>query len=159
MIWSDDSVLFLFGKDGSGVPANSSLGGAENTFSFSTFSVFLSFSAEACTISQWSCDLVGWLFFLTKEAPASVPIAYFVVLRPSLFSRQMCFKLYCESLCHSLNPCYSGLSNINKTGTFLPFSSQSLAHLEETIFSLLLLFYHAAMGSRSVTSSEELHDR
>ena len=52
VLWTNGSVTFPFGKGNSGVPANCSLCGTETTFSFSTNSVCLSFSAETCAILQ-----------------------------------------------------------------------------------------------------------
>ena len=57
VLWTDGSVPFPFGKDGSGVLANSSLCGTEATLSYSAGPVCLSFSAEACAILhalRWS---------------------------------------------------------------------------------------------------------
>ena len=53
--WTDGSVPFPFGKDGSGVLANCSLCGTEATLSFSAGAVCSSFSAEACAILQALC--------------------------------------------------------------------------------------------------------
>ena len=50
VLWTDDSVPFLFGKGGSGVLANCSFCGTEATFSFSACPVCSSFSVEACAI-------------------------------------------------------------------------------------------------------------
>ena len=55
MLWTDGSVPFLFGKDGSGVLANCSLCGTEATLSFSAGPVCSSFSAEACAILHALC--------------------------------------------------------------------------------------------------------
>ena len=55
VLWTDDSVLFPFGKGGSGVLANCSLCGAEATLSFSAGPVCSSFSAEACAILHAFC--------------------------------------------------------------------------------------------------------
>ena len=57
MLWTDGSVPFPFGKDGSGVLANCSLCGTGAILSFSAGPVCSSFSAEACTILhtlRWS---------------------------------------------------------------------------------------------------------
>ena len=50
VLWTDGSVLFPFGKGGSGVLANCSLCGTEATLSLSAGPVCSSFSAEACAI-------------------------------------------------------------------------------------------------------------
>ena len=55
VLWTDGSVPFSFGKDGSGVLANSSLCGTEATLFFSTGPVCSSFSAEACAILHALC--------------------------------------------------------------------------------------------------------
>ena len=58
MFWTDSSVPFPFGKDGSGVLANCSLSlcGTEATLSFSAGPVCSSFSAEDCAILH----ALGW---------------------------------------------------------------------------------------------------
>ena len=53
VLWTDGSVPF--GKGGSGILANCSLGGNEATLSFSAGPVCLSFSAEACAILHALC--------------------------------------------------------------------------------------------------------
>ena len=55
VFWTDGSVLFSFGKGGSGVLANGSLCGTEVTLFFSAGPVCSSFSAEACTILHVLC--------------------------------------------------------------------------------------------------------
>ena len=55
VLWTDGSVPFPFGKDGSGVLANCSLCGTAATLSFSAGSVCSSFSAEACAILHALC--------------------------------------------------------------------------------------------------------
>ena len=55
VLWTDGSVPFPFGKDGSGVLANCSLCGTEATLSFSAGPVCSSFSAEACAILHALC--------------------------------------------------------------------------------------------------------
>ena len=55
VLWTDGSVLFCFGKGGSGVLANCSLCGTEATLSFSAAPVCSSFSAEACAILNALC--------------------------------------------------------------------------------------------------------
>ena len=55
VLWTDGSVRFPFGKDGSGVLANCSLCGTEATLSFSAGPVCSSFSAEACAIVHALC--------------------------------------------------------------------------------------------------------
>ena len=55
VLWTDGSVPFSFGKDGSGVLANCSLCGTEATLSFSAGPVCSSFSAEACAILHACC--------------------------------------------------------------------------------------------------------
>ena len=55
VLWTDGSVPFLFGKDGSGILAKCSLCGTKATFSFSAGPVCSSFSAEACAILQALC--------------------------------------------------------------------------------------------------------
>ena len=55
MLWTDGSVPFPFGQDGSGVLANCSLCGTEATFFFSAGPVCLSFSAKACSILRTLC--------------------------------------------------------------------------------------------------------
>ena len=55
VFWTDGSVRFPFGKDGSCVLANYSLCGIEATLSFSAGPVCSSFSAEACAILQSLC--------------------------------------------------------------------------------------------------------
>ena len=55
MLWTEGSVLFPFGKGGSGVLANCSLCGTEATLSFSAGPVCSSFSAEACAIVHALC--------------------------------------------------------------------------------------------------------
>ena len=55
VLWTDGSVPFPFGKDGSGVLANCSLCGIKATLSFSAGPVCSSFSAEACAILQALC--------------------------------------------------------------------------------------------------------
>ena len=55
MLWTDGSVPFPFGKDGSGVLANCSLCGTKATLFFSADLVCSSFSAEACTILHALC--------------------------------------------------------------------------------------------------------
>ena len=55
VLWTDDSVPFPFGKDGSGVLANCSLCVTEATLSFSAGLVCSSFSAEACAILHALC--------------------------------------------------------------------------------------------------------
>ena len=53
--WTDGSVPFPFGKDGSGVLANCSLCGTEATLSFSARPVCSSFSPKACAILHALC--------------------------------------------------------------------------------------------------------
>ena len=55
VLWTDGSVLFPFGKGGSGVLANCSLCGTEATLSFSAGPVCSSFSAEASAILHALC--------------------------------------------------------------------------------------------------------
>ena len=55
VLWTDGSVLFPFGKGGSGVLANCSHCGTEATLSFSAGPVCSSFSAEACAILHAVC--------------------------------------------------------------------------------------------------------
>ena len=55
VLWTDGSVPFPFGKDGTGILANCSLCGTEAIFSFSTGPVCSSFSAEVCAILQALC--------------------------------------------------------------------------------------------------------
>ena len=55
MLWTDGSVRFPFGKDGSGVLAICSLCGTEATLSFSAGPVCSSFTAEACAIVHALC--------------------------------------------------------------------------------------------------------
>ena len=55
MLWTDGSVPFLFGKNGSGVLANCSLCGIEATLFFSTGPRCSNFSAKACAILQALC--------------------------------------------------------------------------------------------------------
>ena len=55
VLWTDGSVLFPFGKGGSGVLANCSLCGTEATLSFSAGPVCSSFSTEACAILHALC--------------------------------------------------------------------------------------------------------
>ena len=55
MLWTDSSVPFPFGKDGSGVLANCSLCGTETTLSFLPGPVCSSFSAEASAILHALC--------------------------------------------------------------------------------------------------------
>ena len=52
VLWTDGSIIFPFGKGGSGVLANCSLCGTEASLSFSAGPVWSSFSAEACAILQ-----------------------------------------------------------------------------------------------------------
>ena len=55
VLWTDGSVSFSFGRDGSGILANCSLCGTETTLSFSAGPVCLSFSAKACAILHALC--------------------------------------------------------------------------------------------------------
>ena len=55
VLWTDGSVPFSFGKDGSGVLANCSHCGTEVTLSFPAGPVCSSFSAEACAILHAPC--------------------------------------------------------------------------------------------------------
>ena len=55
VLWTDGSVPFLFGKDGSGVLANCSLCCTEATLSFSAGRVCSTFSAKAYAIRQAFC--------------------------------------------------------------------------------------------------------
>ena len=55
VLWTNGSVLFLFGKGGSGVLANCSFCGIEATLSFSAGPVYSSFTAEACAILYALC--------------------------------------------------------------------------------------------------------
>ena len=55
VLWTDGSVPFPFGKDGSDVLANCSICGTEATLSFSAGLVCSSFSAEACAILYTLC--------------------------------------------------------------------------------------------------------
>ena len=55
MLWTDGSVLFHFGKGGSGVLANHSLCGIEATVFLSAGSVCSCFSTKACTTKQALC--------------------------------------------------------------------------------------------------------
>ena len=55
VLWTDGSVPFPFGQDGSGILANCSLCGTEATLSFSAGPVCSSFSAEACAILHTLC--------------------------------------------------------------------------------------------------------
>ena len=77
VLWTDGSVSFPFGKDGSGVLANCSLCGTKATLSFSAGLACLSFSAEACTIPHalcWSrqhqqvCHLTFLLFLFDSRS-------------------------------------------------------------------------------------------
>ena len=52
VLWTDGSVLFPFGKGGSGILAKCSLCGTETTLSFSAGPVCSSFSAEACATAR-----------------------------------------------------------------------------------------------------------
>ena len=55
VLWTDGSVLFSFGKGGSGVLANCSFCGTKATLSFSAGPVCSIFSVEACTLLQALC--------------------------------------------------------------------------------------------------------
>ena len=55
VFWTDGSVPYPYGKDGSGVLAICSLCGTEAALSFSAGPVCSSFSAEACTILHTLC--------------------------------------------------------------------------------------------------------
>ena len=55
VLWTESSVSFSFGKDGSGVLANCSLCGTEATLSFSAGLVCSNFSATACAILHALC--------------------------------------------------------------------------------------------------------
>ena len=55
MLWTDGSVPFPFGKDGSGVLANCSLCGIKATLFFSAGPVCSSISAETCAILHALC--------------------------------------------------------------------------------------------------------
>ena len=55
VLWTDGSVPFPFGKDGSGVLASWSLCGIETTLFISAGPVCSSFSAEACAILHALC--------------------------------------------------------------------------------------------------------
>ena len=55
VLWTDDSVPFPFGKEGSGMLANCFLCGTEATLSFSAGPVCSSFSAKACAILHTPC--------------------------------------------------------------------------------------------------------
>ena len=55
VLWTDGSVPFRFGKDGSGALANCSLCGTEANVSFSAGPVCSSFSAKACAILHALC--------------------------------------------------------------------------------------------------------
>ena len=55
VLWTDGSVPFPFGKDGSGVLTICSLCDTETTLSFSAGPVWLGFSAEACAILHALC--------------------------------------------------------------------------------------------------------
>ena len=55
VLWTEGSVPFFFGKDGSGILANCSLCGTKATLSFSAGQVCSSFSAEACAILHVLC--------------------------------------------------------------------------------------------------------
>ena len=55
VLWTDGSVPFPFGKDGSGVLASCTLCGTEATLSCSAGPVCSSFSSEACAILHALC--------------------------------------------------------------------------------------------------------
>ena len=55
VLWTDGSVPFPFGKNGSGILANCSLCGTEDTLFFSASRVCSSFSVEACALLQGLC--------------------------------------------------------------------------------------------------------
>ena len=55
VLWTDGSVPFPFGKNGSGILANCSLCGTEDTLFFSASRVCSSFSVKACAILQALC--------------------------------------------------------------------------------------------------------
>ena len=71
MLWTDGFVPFPFGKGGSGVLANCSLCGTEDTFSFSAGPACLSFFAEACAILQVQC----FLTCVSRHVSVSLPIS------------------------------------------------------------------------------------
>ena len=79
MLWTDGSVLFLFGKGGSAVLANCSLCGTEATLFFSAGPVCSSFSAEACVILH----ALGGLGSTNKSA---ISLLFFYNLTLVLFS-------------------------------------------------------------------------
>ena len=55
ILWTDSSVPFFLGKDGSSVLANCSLGGTEAILFFSAGPACSSFSAETCAILHALC--------------------------------------------------------------------------------------------------------
>ena len=88
MLWTDGSVPFSFGKDGSGVLAYCSLCGTEATLIFSAGSVCSNFYAEACAILQALC----WSLQHQQVCHFSSPLALFAPLCP-LFHRSFYLNL------------------------------------------------------------------
>ena len=106
--------------------------------------------------------------FLARAAPAFLPTALSVALRPLFPSQQaqyvQVFPLKPAPFCML----FAGLGSTNKSATSLlllsdsrsvlssifPFTSNSLADLAGTIFSLLL-FYQTTMGPRTLVSPGE----
>ena len=79
VLWTDGSVLFAFGKGGSGVLANCSICGTEATLSFSAGSVCSSFSVKAYAIlhalcwfrqHQKSAIFLLFSYYLTRVLPS-----------------------------------------------------------------------------------------
>ena len=106
MLWTDGSVPFPSGKDGSGVLANCSLYGTEAILFCSAGPVCSSFSAEACAILQALCwsrqhqQVCHFCSFLLSDShsvlatPSSPPS----FLSPR-FLRQMWQELFSLSYC------------------------------------------------------------
>ena len=100
VLWTDGSVPFPSGKGGSGILANCSLCGTESILSFSSGSLFSSFSAKVCAILHTLCwsrqhhQVCHFSSFLLLSEPRSVLST--LSCPPSFLLSQTLWKIWQE---------------------------------------------------------------
>ena len=161
VLWTNGSVVFPFGKSGSGVLANCSLCGTEATISFSAGPVRSSFSAEACTILHalcWSrqhqqvCHFSSLLLssYLTLALPSSPYPLLHLFFYVNLFGRSGRNCL----LSHPVLSVYNGSPDTRFSRGIMrlmswPDGERYLRPLQSLVVSLLLSLVSTHLFSRT----------